>query len=284
MKAETYLLNKRKEYYNKTYVLFELVKTMKNREVVFISQKYNEKCIRGLCIKSVDYLKKVFEMFDFYNMDYSIYISNAQYSTIPQFTYNLRDRSKDTIKWFRENQNDVIEYDLFLDFDAKQKENFLDMFLELKYFTRLLDREKIKYYIMPSGSGFHIIIPSEIIKLNSDYYNTDLQDINSRNALIGRIIKNIKIILELKYLDLIGSGTLAKLRKCPYSLVYDKVCLPLENLENFKYYSMDSNNVLNDVFLKERGLKYRNSNVKTSKEEEEKYFKKFMSKYYLLLK
>lgn len=246
------LLNKRQKWYGFVPVLYELAKTMKDREVVFMDRIDNSKCIRGLCIRSADFLQYAFEKFDFYNRDYNIYISLAKYSHIPNFTYNLSERSKETNKWFHNQaRSEIFEYDILLDFDMKKIENFNYMKNKVQLITNLLYINNICFSVYPSGNNFQIIIYSCNFDLGTD-----------KLIPFSKVfVEKIKERFNLEFLDLKGMGIFNKLRKCEYSLVSDKVVLPIKNdlvdIED-KVYSMqydliDSNIVLRTEQIKHRG-------------------------------
>ncbi len=106
---------------------------------------------------------------------------------------------------------------------------------------------------------FQIILPFENFKLRtglSKYFTKNIAQVKSFNYFAKKFVTDFKERFGLKYLDLKGIGTYNKIMKCPYSLVEDKVVLPLqtEKLNNFHYYNMDCNKVLKSVFMFKRGL------------------------------
>ena len=266
---------KRAKYYDKIYSLFEMLKVMKGREVVFMDRIENHKCIRGIWIKSIDYLKNHFDTFGFYKKDYNIYISSAKYIEIPSFTYNLKERSEQTSNFFERSFNSITEYDCLLDFDRGER-SYIQMFTEVLLMKKILDCERVIHYIIPSGNNFQIVIPSEAFSFDRVFSNTDLD--NSFNGKLKKIVENIKTNLKLKCLDLKNNGVHNRIMKCPYSLVRTRVCLPLFDIKDFKYTEMDSTEVLNKVFLKNRGIHYFND---FGEEKNRKNLNKFIYKYYL---
>jgi len=259
----------RYNYYNKIFVLFELVKPMKDREVVFMDRLENWKCIRGLRVKTIDYLRlRLFDLFKFHDKDYNVYISCAKYSRIPPFTYDLSERSKQTKFWFDTSaKEDIISYDLLLDFDSK--ENRKDYLKELKGFYNLLEKEKVCFYIIFSGNNYQIVIPDNCLD----------KPILEDTIFINRkeLATKIKEMFNLKYLDVSGVGVFNKIMKCPYSLVFDKVVLPLKKF-NGNDINFNAENVLTIVFVTNRGLQLHNDFGDISNKEN---FNKFCKKYYL---
>lgn len=272
---------KRKKWYSMRYVQFELVKAMKNKEVIFMDKDDNWKCVRGLSISTWQYLERMFQLFNFFEKNYNIYISLANYENIPHFTYNLKLRSEETNIWFKESaKKEITGYDILLDFDSEKVENYREMIEEIGKIISLFELEKIPYWIYPSGNNFQIILPSYLmpIKSNIDQHLKEIKEIFTR----------FKGVFELKYLDLIGLGVYNKISKCPYSLVNDKVVLPLRcygKMETyitkfFNYEEVDSNTVLKTTQIKNRGICL--NNMDSIDNEIESRFRKFLIRYWLL--
>lgn len=265
------LKKKRMMYYNKIYVLFELVKAMKNREVVFMDRTNNWFCVRGLYVKTVDYLKEFFRVFNFFEKDYNIYISSALYKELPMFTYNLKERSNQTQEFFHSQIQDyVIGYDCVLDFDVKTSLDYFDMIAEIKFLLSILDFERIKYYIIPSGRHFQVTIPSDTFPFSKIFDKSE----HSFQNRIKVFTENLIDVMKLKYVDLKNVGVLNRIVKCPYSLVLDKVCLPLISFNNFHYELVDCNTVLKNVILKERGI-YQFNNYEHNVNNMDKFIDKY---------
>lgn len=254
-------LNKRRNYYEKKYVQYELLKAMKDREVVFLHRKENWKCSRGFWIKSIPYLEKAFDVVNFFNEDINIYISVAKYNYIPPFPYKLTERSNFTSQWFKdEAEKQQYDYDIFLDFDDKFRictnkitrldgrdintyqwiSNKPEMIKEI---LKIIKELPFPFYIIPSGQNYQIVMD------------------NKKQWTKTKIIEYTNVLkkeFDLKYLDLSGIGHSFKIMKCPYSVVNEVVCLPLEDfhlehLEEYWYY--DINNVLKKEKIFKRGLK-----------------------------
>lgn len=243
------LKNKRRHYYEKKYIQFELLNAMRDREVVFIDKDNPSHVVRCMFLRNLDNLEKAFQVFGFYNKNYNIYISVARYSNIPMFTPNLKERSTETSEWFRkEAKSKIINYDLLLDFDSKSQREWLKMKDQVFRTAKSLEISKVIFYLIPSGNNFQIVIDSNFIP---SIMTKSLQ-----------IVKNMIEVLNMTYLDTKGIGSEFKIMKCPYSLVDDRVCLPLDNLTYFdwdmRYNDFDCIRVLNKVPLKKRGLRQFN--------------------------
>lgn len=252
---------KRFKWYNTYAVKYELVKAMKNKEVVFIDRLDNANTIRGLCIRSVNFLDYVFEKFNFHNRDYNIYLSVANYKYIPEFTYNLKKRSSETSKWFeKQSISEIYGYEIFNDFDGNK---FNRLKKEVSTLCNILESNNIKFYYFPSGNNFQVIVP---IELNETLSNEKKIDIFKKTK---EFIKSIKNRFKLDYLDLKGIGTHNKVRKCPYSLVDNKVVLPLKHwnlnsseiINSFNYDEIEVSRVLKNINIFNRGLCYVNENI-----------------------
>lgn len=213
---------KTKWYLNKK-VQYELVKSMKNREVVFMDRFENWRCSRGYRIGNVSFLNNVFKYIRFLDNDKkneNIYVSCAKFKHIPMFTGNMGERADQCREWFNKYaENEVIGYDMLLDFDAQGDKKRL--IKEVKTMIKILDINKVCFRVFPSGSNYQIVIDDSCFK---PFELDDLERIKT-------IVKNIKEMFNLKTLDLKGIGDLRKIRKCEYSLVGLNVCLPFKNMD-----------------------------------------------------
>lgn len=222
----------RKQYYDSLVTQNRLLKFMNEREVIFMDEFENWKCIRGLFIKNISFLQYCFEKFRFHDKNYNIYVSVAKYRKIPFFTMDLTKRSKYTSKWFKEDaEKEIFSYDIFLDFDKGKTRNteIIKMLKWLKYFD-------LEYRIYPSGSNFQISLENSYLK----YYETK------------KLIKNIKNTQHFKTLCINGIGNKDKIRKCEFSISNNNICLPIDNptlaeLSDYNLYKLDNNfDILNN--------------------------------------
>lgn len=242
------LSNKKKLWYSNNYVIENLLNSLKFKEVTLKSHLFDEYCIRGLNIRNFDFLNYVFKFYNFFERDYNIYISNADFNFIPFFNMNLKKRSFYTSQWFQfQAETHIISYDILLDFDSKG--NHIEMKSEVYKTLKLLNKFKIVYYIIPSGNNFQIVIKNYFLTFDD----------------VKTITQLIKDILKLKYLDLSGCGNPFKIMKCPFSWVDEIVCIPLRKKEidsfmNWNYRKLfDSNNVLKTFDLKNSKYYFQNS-------------------------
>ena len=253
----TKLLEDKKIWYNKIFVLFEIVKSLQDREVCFITKKDDpqKKMVRYLKAFKVDYLKRHFDWINFSTHLANMYQSVAKLEDIPTFSYDMRVRTQETnYKKFNEDYiNHVIGYDLFLDFDGK--EDFETCHREAQEMKKIFDENKIPYWIMNSSSnGFHFHIPAE--------YMPEME-VKENIAYLNNFLYNIKGIYDLKTLDETVID-LKRICKVPYSFVNDgTVCLPLNDtqFEMFNKESVKAMTVLRNITLKNRGLLLRKHNL-----------------------
>jgi len=251
------ILRQKNFYYNQTYVLFEIVKILKKRELSFIAkgEETGIRKARYFVAHSVDFLKKHFEIINFDKSLINMYQSVAQIKDIPVFSYNFRIRAKEEKykKFNEEYENHVIGYDLFLDFDGK--ENFEKCHKETQEMKKIFDEYKIPYWVMNSSSkGFHFHIPAEYMP---NY------PIGELIKTIAKIINNIKGIYSLESIDT-SIADLKRLCKVPYSFVNDAtICFPLTDmqLKDFTPDMVTMENILRNVTLKNRGLLIRTHNL-----------------------
>lgn len=266
------------KWYGNIPVIFELLKCMKLREVVFSDRVDSWKTIRGMNIKSFDYMtKEVFKVFHFLDKDYNVFISSASYKSIPAFTYNLSNRSLETSEWF-ENQagNEIFEYDCVLDFDCKDKKDFNKLYMEVYNFYMLLKNEGICFYVIYSGNNFQIVLPSFLFEDYVITYNT------TEYKWIIDFTNQIKHRFKLEYLDLKNTGVYNRLMKCPYSLVENKVVLPLRKMYDSVFVIPRVSYVLDNLYVRDRGVHH--FNMQNGKKTNVEYFKSFCKRYYIILK
>lgn len=265
-------LELRNKYYTDKVIRDILASYMKNREVIIMNKDNQRECCRGLRVDKGDFLENFFIKFlGLYDRNVNVYISNAQYYSIPLFTNNLKIRSKFTYEWSLKAHNDLIGFDLFLDFDNKEEENREDFLNEVEAFYYLLDDNKVCFYCIFSGSGFHFVIPSNV------WWFVDLK----QRKIIGveNIINSLQDILELKYLDSMGSGSFRKIRKCPFSICENKVCLPIMKWDKNKIFNIDY------VFENKEDLIYNQKDIlknNFSVEENRKNFRIFLTSNFIM--
>lgn len=252
------ILEERKKWYNLTYVNFEIVKCLNDRELCFLSAKSEERKfpVRYLMAFSINYLKKHMERFGFLKNLMNMYHSVSVLKDLPIFSYNPRKRKEDyRYKEFNENYEDyVVGYNLFIDLDSKGDwKKALQDTLEIK---KIFDEYRVPYYILSSSlkGGFHVHIPSEYMPK---------KNIHELIAEINEVVYNIRGIYSLESIDT-SIFDIKRVCKVPYSLSSDGgVCLPLsdEMLKIFTPEMIKTENVLKKIMIKNRGLLLRTHNL-----------------------
>ena len=252
------MLADRREYYEKVFVQFEIVKGLHHREMSFLTDKKYERSInvRYLLAFSIDYLKKHFDFVSFLSRPLNMYCSVAYLKpTVPVFSHNLKQRlEEEGYKEFNANFLNYIEgYDAFFDFDGKETPE--QTVIESKKLKSTLDRYKVPYIIQNSSfKGMHIIIPAQYMP--SQPIAQTLNQIND-SIIAFRHLYGFKT-LDDTVIDP------KRLRKMSYSFVCDgSICLPLtdQQLETFKFEICSYQNVMRFVSLKNRGLLLRTHNL-----------------------
>jgi len=265
-KKETEL---KKLWYKDINVYTNLFSFLAKKETFFKSKSFDEYCIRALNFMKLDFFEYTLKFYNFFERDYNIYISTAYYNFIPFFDLNLKNRSNQTNKWFLNMaEGNINDYDFLIDFDCKNKRDFNKMTKEIIFFLKLLNDNKVTFYIIPSGSNFQVVL-----KNFNTFKKEEIKDISLF----------LKENLDLIYSDLAGIGTAFKIMKCPFGFVGNIGCIPLNENEikdfkniakNYKKY-FNVKNILNKKLLNEkRGLiNY------ISKEETQKNLRLFFKKY-----
>lgn len=272
------LFQLRQKWYSSEDVLFELVKNMVGRETVFLQGKVNiplyEKRaspVRMIKAHKVEFLKKNFEAFDFYNKPYNIYTSVALLQNMPMASFNPVQRKIDQQGFFHTVGFDLCfkGYDLFFDLDAKKKDtekkiedvNAIDvpnvieeyydisgMYEDAKKFKAILDEFGMPYSVRFSGlKGFHFVIKDhEIFSQNIP---------NKEKVLLAKkMAENIQAVDDIPTMDL-SIYDQTRIQKVPYSMEGYFVCLPLtdEQFNNWKIEDMQIDKVLKKIQVKYRG-------------------------------
>lgn len=248
-------IKERNHWYSQKYILFEVVKCLKNRELAFLTHKTEntefKRMIRYLIAFNLEYLDKHFKRFDFDKSLVNAYHSVALLKEIPVFSYNLKNRKEeDKYKNFNEDYDQhVIGYNIFIDIDGK--EDFNTAYDNAKQIKKLFDEFKVPYYVLNSSfKGFHFHIPAEYMPKMEIYELLET---------LNNVIYNLKGIYTLKCLD-DSIVDLKRICKVPYSYVNDgSICLPLTDFQfdNYKPENVTCSYVLKNIMIKERGLLLR---------------------------
>ena len=299
-------IQKRREYYGRSYVAFEIIKYARNREMAFLGAGYSRKDnIRYLNCGLLNIFWKnlgirtnnekedeVADPFHFFDKNLNIYCSLAQIdwskAPIKTFSYIGKQR-REQQEEFKENLHEYLtDIEGAIDFDGDQdieNVNGKEIKKELEIspeqaieraradclkVVNLFNQFKIKWFCLFSGTRglhLHFEVPMEI-------------SFDKKLDLINNIVHEIATTMDLKTIDRSKYNS-RKVFKNPMSLVTKNnqtfVCLPLDDhqLKSFKISDMRVENVSRSVRLKDRGCLWRNSEI--SKEERIKYFKTFLN-------
>ena len=255
-------------YYKKRYIAHLIRKCVIDREISAIGDKG---VIRALRFKCLFDFERILKIINWENNRQNLYRSVAKIKNIPSFTFNPKERSNETSKWYHNEFNkEIYEYDLFLDFDKDENSTVYDVLIEVKELLEYLNEYKIPYYVLFSGNkGFQVIVDGKYIE------NIIFIDgfVYPHKKIAEDILKSFKF----KYLDLRNNGVPNRLCKIPYSLVGENIALPLsdEQIEDFSLDDMKMNNVIYKVKpLDYRGTLERFEGI--SKEEKIKNIKNFL--------
>lgn len=245
-------LKHRLEWYSKTFILMEIAKACKYRELALLPNKAfrNQGIPAVRCIKAytIDFLKKNFEKFRFYQRSFDVFVSISSFKDFPVFSFNPKERKKQLGDFFNAGgfDDNWSKIDFFLDID---NEDFDKSYEDAKKIKKILDEFNVPYALNFSGNrGFHFVVDGET------FFPKDIP-LKDRVKLSLIIAENLHDIEDIKSIDLTIYDR-ERLRKCPYTLVGEYVCLPLtdKDFETFKKEDYLWNKVLTKFALKNRGL------------------------------
>lgn len=258
------------DIYNRKYIVYEIIKESTGRDFSALSKAGAN--IRALRVKCIFDFERALNVMNWEKNKQNLYVGCAKLKEIPNFTFNPKDRSKETFEWYRKQYNDFIRsYDLFFDFDKSPEDSWEDLIKEVKSLKEYLDEYKVPYYLLFSGNkGFQIIIDGEYLQIEK----IELGNVYPHKD----IVEKIKKMLRLNFLDLANSGVNSRLRKIPYSLVANgeeneqemNMALPLDDIqfEHFRVENMKVKNILSSMKLTRRGTleRFQNLSIEEKKE------------------
>lgn len=244
------------EYYNRKYIQYLILEGCTGREMAFLGK--NNTNVRALNVKCLFDFERSMKFVNWDKNKPNIYRSLARINKIPQFTFNPKERSKETIYWYeRVFDKEIDSYDLFFDFDKDEKSTIYDVLKEVNELLDYFKSYNVPYYVLFSGNrGFQVIVDGKYLPIKK-----------IEKGLVyphKEIIENVKKTFVFKYLDLSHNGVTNKLCKVPYSLVGNNIALPLSDiqLDNFSLSQMNSDYVLQHIPIMRRGLLEREGNKK----------------------
>lgn len=269
-------------YYRDERVLFLMLPYLRGRETALISGGGGFAPARHMKIHSLAFLKSNFDAFDFMNRDYMVYYSLASYMNHPVFSYNPVERQRQQREWtdgVRDESGVLVEgaqmgkyivgYDLAFDMDNHGRV-YRDVRRSLAYrdcrvLRDYLRRFGVKYRIVFSGSGFHLVVPfEEFASAAGGVGVLDFMKEGNPYNFCMRVRRRLRDMLGLASVDLTIVDA-ARVFKAPWSFSkYGTVAVPMANdvqFDNFDVNSCDPRRVLARTDLFMRGLEWTNSGV-----------------------
>lgn len=217
-------------YYMNKETQFRLLNAFKDKEVILMIYKKDKTFyfVRGLFIRHTEIFNNLYNHFQLHKKNFNIYVSCAYYKNIPVFKFDdnnqTHERGKILYKWFREESTkEMYNYDLFLDFDSKEKD-MLTVKNEVVKMKSILTLYKIPHRVVNSGRYFHLIINGKVLD-EKPVFTVDRIG-KSLNNYCFHLLKDFKERFNLTTLDLTGAGVYNKIRKCEYSIANDLICYP----------------------------------------------------------
>lgn len=110
-------------WYGKAFVLLEICKLAKNRELSFLPTDDSPNRVRCVNCSFVDILKKNFEGFHFMQRNFNLYYSLAHLKNMPMFSFAPETRKLQQADFTRNFNNYFVGYDLGIDFDGNMDDN-----------------------------------------------------------------------------------------------------------------------------------------------------------------
>jgi len=274
------LFKLRQKWYSSEEVLYEIVKNLVGRETVFLEGKIEIPLftktgshVRLIKAHKVEFLKKNFDAYDFYNRPNNIYNSVTYFENLPMASFSPTQRKIDQDNFFNGAGFDLCakKYDLFMDLDSeplqakgkmedeveakdvllKIREYFAidEMYANAKRLKKVLDDFGLQYSCKFSGlKGMHFLIKDENI------FSKEMK-FKDKVELAKTIATNIKIVEDIPCMD-ISIYDQTRLLKTAYSCEGYLVALPLSNeqFDNWKIEDMQLDVVMKNIPIRNRGL------------------------------
>lgn len=245
-------------WYRHPEVLYNFITICRDREIVFLSKVENEIPVRNVMAHYMDFLKKNFDAFHFFDRRYNIYYSLARYNNMQMFSFNPSVRREQRLAWNQRAIDYTESFDFGLDFDADDLDTIVDAWLDCREVKALFDEYKVPYSLKFSGSkGFHLRVPSS--ELPSRTITSDASDEESLFNWLKNVASALVLKLDLPTIDL-GIFDPRRIWKADYSWVCetDLIALPLsdEQFLNFEISLVRPDNVL-AAGIRNRGILLR---------------------------
>lgn len=117
------------DYYSRTYIQHLIRESVVKREVAVLGDdNANVRALKIMCLYNFE---RILRVVNWNKHKQNIYRSTATLKDYPpDFTFNPKLRSKETIVWFQEQYDkDIAEYDLFFDFDKPRDVSWMELYV-----------------------------------------------------------------------------------------------------------------------------------------------------------
>jgi len=235
-------------WYWKPSVKFELIRTLRNRELALLNpnwltaehpelRKQNVRMLRCHSVQHFDFILKSLNVYVM-KKTYNFYYTLAKYiNGIPYQTMDLKNRDNEEWKNTKHFE-EMIGYDFLIDIDAREENEMNDAYESAGILKKEFDILSVPYELRFSGFGFHFIIPAIYMPKLSFFKNEKNNIYQVCHLIAKRLNKKYSEMIDLKIYD---SRRLCKL---PYSLaLYEDVnyvCTPIltnREFNDFKIYN-----------------------------------------------
>lgn len=216
-----------RKWYDNIEVAYEMMRCMRNKEVVVINPFKKDEAIRNIRINNA---QQFFEVQKWINADkrtWNWYISLANYKEgIPYQSFDMEKR--DNAEWNKEHWKSIKDFDFLIDFDCDDHEDIGFVRQDVLAVSHLFSL--IPHSIRYSGMGYHIVIPGEYMPKGLPY---DPEASPNYYDMLYEMLKRLK----KSYSDFIDTGChdARRVSKCPYSIaLYEDdnyVCWPMRTLK-----------------------------------------------------
>lgn len=227
-------------WYKRPEVKYEIIKFLKNRELVLLNRFNNKLSVRMLRCHSIQHLDFILNnmlKIEEQNKIYNFYYSMAFYENgIPYQSAKLN--SRDNSEWTKTHFNKMVGYDFLIDVDASDFNEVVLAYETTKEIKRILDKLVIPYELRFSGCGFHFLIPYRYLPQHLSFNPFGEKTIYGFCKRIAKVLyDNVSEMIDFSIYDS------RRVCKIPYSLaIYDNrmmMCLPILNNKQFEDFLKD---------------------------------------------
>lgn len=237
----------RQRWYSQTFVQFEIVKTLRRKELQIIGGGVS---VRWLNAQHVGILQSIMRNLHFDDRDCSLYASLDNYQSIPLMSFNLAKRKQDYEAWSQVRLSKVIGPDFGLDLDNK-KGSWEDVVPENILIRNLFDSFGVRYTNWMSGShGFHFVVPFDDMPdyVKQMQYEQIIAFYQGFAELLAKRCPSIDLSIYMP----------TRVLKCPYTLTKEGVVVwPLDEESLILLQRLGINFLNPDFLLRSRKIMNR---------------------------